>query len=477
MQIHHHFRTKVLLCLSLLVVGCNSTEVPTPIPATASTPGPTSLTYTVRRGTVTKELEFVGRASPVGEVPLHFTTSGYVKRVLVQPGDRVRAGDLLAELEANGLQNQIALAELNLAVAEARLTEAEEVNAYAITQAEISLEMAQEQLARTKSLRATFTASVVRSRVSLEQAEDQAARAEAKYQEALERPWLPPPASWASIWMAESQYQETLRRPWEPPDVRDAYARDLQQAQWNLEVAQAQYDQAVAEEWGYQHELKIQEIAVKQTEAELEELKKGVGPVLDVEVQQAQQVLDRLKESSQIITPVDGTVVSLSLYPGRPIEPFRTAIVIADSPAIEVSADLSNDQLREMTEGQKVAVALTSNPERSWTGSVRLLPYPYGTGGSTDGSAGTDNSVRISLEDDVSELKLGDLVLVSIVLEEKDDALWLPPAAIHTLQDSTFVIVQDGTRQRRVDVELGIEGQDRVEILKGLEEGQVVVAP
>ncbi len=64
-----------------------------------------------------------------------------------------------------------------------------------------------------------------------------------------------------------------------------------------------------------------------------------------------------------------------------------------------------------------------------------------------------------------------------IVLEEKDDALWLPLDAIRSYQNRHFVIVQDGDRQRRVDVELGIQGQDQVEILEGLEEGQVVVAP
>jgi len=142
-----------------------------------------------------------------------------------------------------------------------------------------------------------------------------------------------------------------------------------------------------------------------------------------------------------------------------------------------VSADLSNDQLKEMTEGQKAAVILATNPERNWTGTVRLLPYPYGTGGSLEGSASTNNATRISLEGDVSELRLGDLVRVTIVLEEKDDALWLPPTAIRTFQGRTFVIVQDGARQRSVDVELGIESRDRVEILKGLAEGQVVVAP
>ncbi len=458
MTLRRYLCTNVLLCMIFLATGCGSTDV-TPVATTsasAPTPESTGLTYVVQRGRVTRKLEFTGRISPVDEVPLYFKTAGYVKQVFVQPGDQVKAGDLLAELETElgieSLQNQIASAELGLAVAQARLTQAEEANVYAIAQAETALVLAQEQLARTKALRATYTAGAVSGRVGLERAEDQLA--------------------WAEI-----EHQKALDRYWEPQDVHDRYAFALQQAQWNLETAEAQHDQATANQWAYQHEFKIAEIGVNQAEAELEQLKKGVDPVLIIQVQQAQQALDRLKESSQIVAPVDGEVVSLSLYTGRPVEPFRVVIVVADPSVLEVSASLSDDELKDLTEGQEATIALSTNPDRSWTGTIRRLPYPYGTGGSVESPGGADSSTRINLEGDLGELNPGDLVRVTIVLEKKDETLWLPPDALRTFQDSHFVIVQDSTGQRRVDVELGIEGQDQVEILQGLEEGQVVVAP
>jgi multidrug efflux pump subunit AcrA (membrane-fusion protein) len=85
--------------------------------------------------------------------------------------------------------------------------------------------------------------------------------------------------------------------------------------------------------------------------------------------------------------------------------------------------------------------------------------------------------VRIRLENASSDLQLGALVQVTIVLDEKENALWLPPDAIRTFQNRSFVVVQTGASQRQVNIETGIEGQDRVEILGGLEQGQVVVAP
>jgi multidrug efflux pump subunit AcrA (membrane-fusion protein) len=456
-MLRRYLCAKVLLCLVFLIAGCSGIDAPPVAPTAAPTLETTGLTYVVQRGRVTRDLEFTGRVSSVEEVPLYFKVGGYVKRVLIQPGDRVKAGDLLAELEVGlgveSSQDQISAAELDLALAQARLAQAEEANAYAITQAEMALVLAQEELSRTKALRATYTAGTVSARVALEQAQDLAAQAEAEYQSVF------------------------TDRTWEPEEVREAAALAHQHAQWNLEIVQARYDQAIAEAGTYRHELKIAEIAVSQVEAELERLRNGVGPVLVIEVQQAQQVLDRLKESSQIMAPVDGEVASLSLYPGQPVESFRPVIVIADPTAIEVSASLSDDQLQGVSEGQKATVALGVNPDHSWAGTIRRLPYPHGTGGSGENPANGDNSTRISLEGDVSELRLGDLVRVTVVLEEKDDALWLPPDAIRTFQGRTFVTVQDGERQRRTDVELGIEGQGRVEILTGLEQGQVIVAP
>jgi multidrug efflux pump subunit AcrA (membrane-fusion protein) len=108
------------------------------------------------------------------------------------------------------------------------------------------------------------------------------------------------------------------------------------------------------------------------------------------------------------------------------------------------------------------------------SGFVRQLPYPYG-GGTTEASE-DDTAVRIAFDDPDVPLEMGELASVVIVLEEKSDALWLPPAAIRTFQGRNFVVVQDEDgSQRRVDVRLGIENEERVEILEGLERGQMVV--
>ena len=73
------------------------------------------------------------------------------------------------------------------------------------------------------------------------------------------------------------------------------------------------------------------------------------------------------------------------------------------------------------------------------------------------------------------DVEAGDLVKVIVTIERKADALWLPPAAIRTFSGRKFVVVEEEGRQRRVDVTVGIESAERVEIEDGLEVGQVVI--
>ena len=66
---------------------------------------------------------------------------------------------------------------------------------------------------------------------------------------------------------------------------------------------------------------------------------------------------------------------------------------------------------------------------------------------------------------------------VTAEVESAEDVIWLPPQAIRNFNGRLFTVVQDGDVQRRVDVRIGVEAEDRVEILEGVEEGQTVVGP
>lgn len=225
--------------------------------------------------------------------------------------------------------------------------------------------------------------------------------------------------------------------------------------------------------------LAVQQKQVELTELALERLNAGVDPLLQNDVERARLALEKLEtdiDNARIISPIDGTLLTISLTVGRPVEPFTPVVVVADTSQLEVSSDLTSSQLQELAEGMPVTLKMVGRPGQTLTGTVRRMPYPYGTGGGAT-VQDLDNSTRISVEQTAEEAgyALGDLMQVEVELERKDNVLWLPPQAIRTFDGRRFVVIQDADVQRRVDVSVGIQTPDRVEIVEGLEANQVIV--
>jgi len=79
------------------------------------------LTDTVKRGVVTSSVSASGTVEPVSIVSLNFENAETVRKIHVKVGDRVTAGQLLAEQDITNLEAQARQAEANLKGAETRL--------------------------------------------------------------------------------------------------------------------------------------------------------------------------------------------------------------------------------------------------------------------------------------------------------------------------------------------------------------------
>ena len=98
--------------------------------------------------------------------------------------------------------------------------------------------------------------------------------------------------------------------------------------------------------------------------------------------------------------------------------------------------------------------------------AVRSMPYT---------AQDADQTTRVAAS--LSGLTDNQLVQVQMPLEVAEDVLWLPPSVIRTFQNRTFVVLQTTDGDRAVDVELGLQTDDRVEIASGVNEGDIVIAP
>ncbi|MDF1514135.1 MAG: efflux RND transporter periplasmic adaptor subunit [Anaerolineae bacterium] len=420
--------------------GGDSEATPTPIPTSIV---PTNPTYQVQRGEVIRLLQFSGRVAPVLEEQLFFRTNGYVDEVYVGRNDEVQAGDLLAELEVIDLKNQITQKEAELQAVEMDFDRK-------MAEAENSVRAAELRLA--KLIASTSTSQLTSARINLEKAQ-------------------------IALADAIDEYNKSLDRDWEKEQVREGYAKAVQNAEWNLEIVRAQYADALKSAERLAYDIELSEMDLDLAKMRMAEIEVG----LDVTrtVLSLQRLQDQLNDA-RIVAPFDGVVLSISLVEGKQVQAYNEVLILADPSEVEISADLQDSEMSELNEGMPLVAEFVNRPGEQLVGSIRRLPYPYSGGGLSDGVDEDDASVRITLEDmdpDQYNFDIGDRLRITIELERVDDALWLPPQAVRTFEGRSFVVAQEAGAQRRIDVRLGIRSDDRVEILDGLTEGQTVIAP
>jgi multidrug efflux pump subunit AcrA (membrane-fusion protein) len=206
----------------------------------------------------------------------------------------------------------------------------------------------------------------------------------------------------------------------------------------------------------------------------VDEVSEGVDPELRFDVERAQDVVDSIQadiDRSQLIAPMDGILTSFPIEAGDVMIAYDFAGVVADTSTVQVLASLTITQLEELSEGMTVMMQQTNLPDDVFYGTITQLPEPYGTGTSEDAYIAFDTQPT------ADSLRLGDRVTLTVTIEERQGVLWLPPSAIRQFSGRNFVVIQNDSVQQRVDVRLGLEGNDRVEILEGLEEAQTVIGP
>ncbi|MCX6028398.1 MAG: hypothetical protein NT169_03720 [Chloroflexi bacterium] len=460
--IRPHLRSLAALLLALLTLtGCTllpagraggagsarsvrleeATPTPIPTPVTVAKP-----TYTVVRGEVVKTLLLGGRVSPVTQTDLFFKVGGRVRTVYVKSGDNVKAGALLADLEMANAERDLVSVRLDLDRAQARLKTAQSDVQANLKRAQANLDIAKENLAIIEGQ--DPTPRKVKAEVALQRAD-----------------------------LARKQAQDAYDAiAWRNDRGASPQAMALQQATLNYQDAQAAYDLAMQDIVTHGHQITIAERQVDLAQLTLDSLSGGVDPLLVNDVSKAQLAVTKLEAAvsdAQIVAPFNGQVqVAFILSEGTAIDAFRPVATVSDLSVLEVRVDTLSVGSDDLSVDMPATVSFVGRPGVEMKGRIRQLPAS-----GVLATIAQDKSLHIALEDPGISIGYasGDLTRIAIVLERKQDVLWLPPMALRTFEGRRFVVVQESGGQRRVDVKVGLEGDDRIEIASGLTEGQIVV--
>ncbi len=254
---------------------------------------------------------------------------------------------------------------------------------------------------------------------------------------------------------------------------------DSQRADLGLAMATLRLEHAV-EQAGHRpsseqtFQISLLELQRDLAQVAVNELTSGVDPQLRFDVSRAQKLVDEIEAtiaSADLIAPMNGRLVYFRLEPGQPVLSFDPVAVVADLTVLEITDEMGAEDLSELAEGMPLTIQRAAIPGNVYSGTIASLPAPYGLA--------TDEFVHVAFDEQPppDEFKVGDRMSFTVVIEERDDVLWLPSSAIRQFSGRNFVVVQNEGVQQRVDVRLGLEGDGRVEITSGVEEGQTVIGP
>lgn len=178
------------------------------------------------------------------------------------------------------------------------------------------------------------------------------------------------------------------------------------------------------------------------------------------------------KLTSQILSPIGGTVVAQSVYEGQYVQEGERLFEIADFSTMWFQFRAYEQDLPWIKPGLKVDITTPSHPGKTFTGTITFIDPNFD-------EVTRSTKVRVELENPLVEgrrLLLHRLYADGLVRLDLPDALTIPRAAvIETGPEAVAYVDQGGGAYSRRVLQLGRRGDLLVEVASGLSAGDKVV--
>lgn len=413
----------LVACMIGLVVGVNQFMANSK-PAVAPPVVAVSI-YTCTVQPVKMEVEVNGAITAWDPLAIGAELSGLrIEKVLVEEGDKVKAGQVLALLNSSILNAELEQAKASLDAGKANLKKAIQPNR-------------QEDILSMKAQLAQYGASVAEAEAHLTQA--QASQSEARHNS--ER--------YASLVAEGAVSKQDAENKWTLAETAEA---EVHSAKQKVKAAEFIYEQArqrlkMANEGGRLEDIQVSKAGLAQLEASVKKLEAEVA-------------------QTRICAPDDGLIVKRDAHIGEISNAGKTLFSMVRGNRLEMRAQIAEVDLNKFAPGQKVIVSSYASGGREIEGKVREVSPLID-------SVSRQATVRIDLPED-SDLKSGMFAQAKVLLGEKQ-ALIVPGKALANRDNGSCVFVLEGNQARLTPVTCGQHAGDDVEITSGLVAGQQVI--
>jgi HlyD family secretion protein len=440
-------------------------------------------TFVVKRGPLRISVTESGTIQAREQIILKCEVEGKTTILtLVEEGSRVKKGDLLVELDSSQLLDARVDQQIRVQNAEAAFVGARENLAVVenqaksdVDKADLAFEFAKQDLRKYVEGEYQNTRREAESRITLAKEELQTTEEKLKWSQKLfEKEYI----SQTELQIDElSTHKNKL---------------DLELAENNLRLL---------EDFTHPRNLAKLESDVNQAEMALERTnRKAKADVVqaeaDLKAKESEfgRQQDKLKKNEEQITktkiyaPADGLVIYATsakgqgwrgsqepLDEGREVREQEELIYLPTATAVKAVVKVHETSLQKVKPGLPVVVAVDALPGRTFTGRVeKIAPLPDAQMVWLNPDLKVYNT-EVYLEGEGDYLRTGMSCKAEIIIEEYDDVIYIPVQAVLRIGGEPTVYVQGGREFEPRKVEIGLDNNRMIRIIRGLQVGEVVL--
>lgn len=261
-----------------------------------------------------------------------------------------------------------------------------------------------------------------------------------------------------------------------------AYHAQLKSAQVALEVEQSNFNRLnklYKASSASLSELEAAKNTLASTKANVDNIKAQIKSA-EISVNNAKTNLTY----TQIISPMDGVIVSVPVSEGQTVNSNQTSptiVQVADLSKMLIKLEISEGDIAQVKVGQKVAFSTLAEPERVYTASIDSVDPALTT--LTDNSytekSGNTEAVyyyaNVSINNTDNSLRIGMTTQAQITIDKREDVLVVPTTVIKKRGKNSYVLVLENGKSIEKPIQLGLSDTINTEVLSGLSEGDKVI--
>jgi RND family efflux transporter MFP subunit len=400
------------------ILGCSKPHDASK-PADSATKVTTVVTVTPDRQIIRRLTEQPGQIDAIETAPMYARLAGYVEKVNVDIGDRVKKGQILAELFVPEI-----MAESKQKTALVEQAKAEKKDA------EASSKVATAALGSAEARIGELQAGIKRAQADV--------------------------ARWKGEYV---RIEQLVRERAQTGTVLDETRNKLTSAEASEEEARAQFKAVEADLNEAKAKLEKAATAILTSDSHIE--------VAKFDAEKAQAMLDY----AQLVAPFDGIVTRRHADTGQLTTPGTTGepmFVLARFDVVTISVGVPEADASFVTINDPAKVRIPAMNNKTVEGKVSR------TGWALDETSRTLRT-EIDITNTGQTLRPGQYAYVTIISEEHANALTVPSTAVLKELEKSFVTTIHEGKAKRKDVATGINDGKRIEILSGLDASDKVV--